>query len=178
MNIVPYLIDGINDDNFLTSHSHVIDVDGVKILTAPLRAHRRIDLIGISSHPSLISGGQIDPTDSIENNVEFQNIYVSVISSSTEVETVKIDTEWMDQSCLVPQGDSKRFSSFQINPHHLEIEAFGKNVKFNLNIQGKVDLMYGTVEVSSTLQDDTGTNMSLLGYDLRAERSNSRTKAA
>lgn len=51
-------------------------VGDVNVETAPLRVGRRINLLGISSHPQLVGAGVLDHTDSIDARIELNKVYV------------------------------------------------------------------------------------------------------
>ena len=53
-------------------------IDGVAVDTRPILFGSKVDLLALSSHPSLIASGVMDETDSLDDTINIGEVYVSL----------------------------------------------------------------------------------------------------
>ena len=78
--IVPFRAsDNSNASMFIAAGlvaAYNVNVAGVSVPTAPYKIGEEIDILGLSSHPSLIAGGVLNNTDSVDTRLAISAIYV------------------------------------------------------------------------------------------------------
>lgn len=87
-----------------------VDVEGVAVITAPLKANTTIDLLGISNHPGLVDSGIIDHTDDIDGRLALKKAYFVTAGGGSEA--VAFNTLKMPRSGFVKstEGDGREMS--------------------------------------------------------------------
>ena len=67
-----------NVEHFLDDASTAVrtlrNLDGIDVLSAPLKTNMEHNLLGLSSHPSLIANGLMNEKDSLDSRVALENI--------------------------------------------------------------------------------------------------------
>lgn len=103
--LVPWAKEDGSNDAYFVSEAEVgartVELSGHNVRTRPLKMGKRVNLLGISSHPGLIDNGVLDVTDQIANGTRLKNLYVNLTDSSgTEpvTEVVKLNVANMTRT--------------------------------------------------------------------------------
>jgi len=166
----------------------VVELNGIFVLTAPLKVNQSFSLLGISQNEELLEAGEVDMTDSIGPVVLLDRIYL-LITVGEEKEVLSVST--------LDSETSKFISNDRVNKYKLNLDYFGDDInypiknsekyfKFRLTLSGMINLELGETIVHSNLTTFKLTNVKdgstceaeveVLGYDLNATRVNHNRK--
>ena len=180
-----------NVEHFLDDASAAVrtlrNLDGIDVLSAPLKTNMEHNLLGLSSHPSLIANGLMNEKDSLDSRVALENIYLEV-----DGKFVKFNTHLLRSSAFYRaiEGHMREIAltfdngSFLATKNRLamdgtEVPVFkaledaGYALRFRVRGFGKgtvelgnVEIVAAPVEVSSVYKD--GVEVSLEDPALKA----------
>jgi hypothetical protein len=83
--VVPYFVTGNTANNKMFTADvapTMVTANGATFLSAPYKPGVKIDLLGISQNPGLAAEGQLDQTDSLDQRMNLENIYLKVVGTS------------------------------------------------------------------------------------------------
>lgn len=99
--VVPYAADATNPAALVPAAdvpTTVRNIDGLDIDTRPILFGTRVDLIGLSAAPGLLSSGTFDETDSLDTVINIGKVYNKItVTDGVATETVVIATDVSNQ---------------------------------------------------------------------------------
>lgn len=72
-----------------------VEVNGVAVPTRPLLLGKKIGIVGISQHPTLVANGMCNQTDHIDRGARIKKVYVEVRKEGAPSELIAFDTSHM-----------------------------------------------------------------------------------
>lgn len=92
--LVPWAKNDNSNDGYFVAEAEVgaidMDISGTTVRTRPLKMGKKVNLLGLSSHPGLIDNGILDTTDQIAPGASLKNLYVRLIDNSTTPATSEV----------------------------------------------------------------------------------------
>lgn len=148
-------------------------IDGNNVTTGALVTGKKVDLLGISSHPGLIAAGLMNHTDSIDPRVEVSKIYVSV-SDGTNSDILEFDAKFQPNRMFLKQqfgtGNQSqlnfRSSAFAVSTGTKDV-ANGSTTQVFAGLA--TDKVWVEVSMAGTLNLETGT-VDVMGQAAIAKR--------
>lgn len=154
-----------NVEHFLDDASAAVrtlrNLDGIDVLSAPLKTNMEHNLLGLSSHPSLIANGLMNEKDSLDSRVALENIYLEV-----DGKFVKFNTHLLRTSAFYRaiEGNMREIAltfdngSFLLSADRLamdgtvvpvfkQLEDAGYAVRLRVRGFGKGTVEYGNIEI-------------------------------
>jgi hypothetical protein len=184
--LVPWAKNDNSNDAFFVAESEVgaidMDISGTTVRTRPLKMGKKINLLGLSSHPGLIDNGILDTTDQIAPGSRLKNLYIRLSDGGTPgtVEVIKLDVGNMtrnqfkkshegqgrevvlnfissaitiDANTKAADGAAVSLLDTQVTTPNLSVQlALSVNGNGNLN-EGSVDIHSSPVRVESVVND-------------------------
>lgn len=175
--LVPWAKEDNSNDGYFVANDDVaarsVELSGHAVRTRPLKMGKRVNLLGISSHPGLIDNGVLDVTDQIANGMRLTNLYVKLVDSTATPATVEIvklgvgnmtrtqfkkshegkgrevvlnfisDAVVIDSASKTPAGAALALLASQVATPDL-------TVQLSLSVSGSGNLNEGTVDVHSS----------------------------
>ncbi len=132
----------------------MVNVEGVKYITAPLAIGKQIDLLGVSMNDALLEEGLVDFTDKIHPVVTLK--YVFLMYGGTP--------EWFPASA---HADSSWFFKGTEGPYKI-LHLDYTNVMFQIHLCGTINIETGECIVD--VAKDSNPDFIVFGYDLDCER--------
>ncbi len=144
-------------------------IDNTNVTTGALVFGKKIDLLGVSSHPGLIAAGLMNQTDSIDPRVELSKVYVEV-SDGTNTDVIELNAAFMpNRQFLKTQfgagNDSAlrfRSSSFIVDAATLDVANGSTSQVFaglatnklflEVQVNGDLNLETGTTEMNAIVR--------------------------
>lgn len=183
--LVPHVqADNSNADAFVPASlvaRTVRKVGNVDVTTAPLVMGKEVSLLGISAHTTLLGAGIIDHTDSIDNGLSLQNLY---LKNGDDV--IKFNVERLPRSSFVKsQEGAARELNLHFKTQDLVLNATTKNVdgsepatlaairnneltvRLQMNVNGEANTQVGNARVYAapitvySIQNSNGETISL-----------------
>ncbi len=166
--VVPFVAaDASNADKFVAAAKvapYAVNVAGVSISTAPYAVGQEIDILGLSSHPSLIGAGVMDNTDALDARMALSAIYVDAGTGAA----IKFSTANLARSQFqkTPEGNYREMG-LQFTTRDIvidkntkavdgaavtELAAVATNnwiVRVGVDMSGLANLEFGNVNVHS-----------------------------
>ncbi len=101
---------GANDANFVPSTAvgaYSVVVSGTSVQTAPLLAGKKIDIIGLSNHATLLGMQVMDINDAVDKGVKLKNVYIQTADGKA---AIRVRTAGMPQAQFVkgPEGNYRQ----------------------------------------------------------------------
>lgn len=150
-------------DNALVAHK-TVDVDGIPVLTAPLKVNMEHNLLGLTSHPELISNGLLNEKDSLDSKASIKAVYVKF-----DDKVVKFNTANLHRTGFLktPEGNMNEmalnFTNKDISvdkdikavdgsdvPLLADMNKAELRVRLNLRMTGTLFRDTGTLQVDAT----------------------------
>lgn len=149
-----------------------IDLEGEAIVTAPLAAGKKLSLLGISQTEALLKSGVMDVTDSIENAIQLQYVYVQVGADPLTADVLKFDVSNLPLSEFVAATQNNyrvmqlnfETNSVLINKDTKQADGSALSildgvvtndlmVRLNINLSGSVNTELGDTQVFGNAAD-------------------------
>ena len=165
--VIPYFQNGTIDNSahFITEVApYNVLLDGVPVKTAPLKVDMNHPLIGLSSHPTLISNGLMDNTDSLDSSIQIDTVYLDVNGKVVSFRTADFYRSGFVKS---PEGHHREMilnfnnggfvADADVKEHGTanqiaEFKAFSDanyDVRLRVRLQGTANVERGYVEVNA-----------------------------
>jgi hypothetical protein len=161
-------------------------VANVDVPTAPLVMGKEIGLLGVSSHTALLGAGIIDHTDSIDNGMGLQNLYLRIDNGAADPDVIKFNVERLPRSNFVKsQEGGARELNLHFKTEDLVLNSATRNidgsepaslaairagsltVRLKIHVNGDANTQVGNVKVYtapiavSSIQDVDGEDISV-----------------
>lgn len=168
--IVPYrATDNSNQAAFIASAlvaPYNVTVAGIAIPTAPYKIGEELDILGLSQHPSLLSGGVMDNTDAVDARLAISALYLDTGNSepAAKLSLANLPRVQFNKS---PEGHYRE-TVLQFTTRDILIDGTNKavdgtnltafaaiasnnfRVRLAVDVQGTANLETGNVTVSSS----------------------------
>jgi len=148
-------------------------IDGNNVTTGALVTGKKIDLLGISSHPGLIAAGLMNHLDSIDPRVEVSKVYVSV-TDGANTDILEFDAKFQpNRMFLKQQYGTGNQSQLNFRSSAFAVSTATKDVSNNSAAQVfaglATDKAWVEVSLAGTLNLETG-NVDVMGQASIAKR--------
>ena len=173
---VPYFQTGTNSSaayfvDTAKIPTRVETVEGVGVTTTALKVGTSIDLLGISSHPTLMNNQILNNTDSLSGQVMLNRVYVAFQSGTVNEEIVAFDVRNLQRTSFIKSVEG-RDQEMNLVANGLDlIVATGINdkdigngplavfsgfataqqvLRLQVSLSGAVDIEYGSITVNAS----------------------------
>lgn len=153
----------VNLDAFLPITRTVELIDGVEVVTAPLRTDRCVDLVGISNVLDCILSGVQDHTDSILPEIRLTKLHYQSSEDPDDWRVHEVSASFKPTSK----------EDFEVALTHRE--GFSASATSQGLIRAKLDLRAGVINFPScVIETDNAGSFTLKGYELEGWRAKNR----
>lgn len=152
-----------------------VDVNGVSVLTQPLKLNTEVDIIGLSQHPDLVESGRMDETDQLDGYVAIDTIYLQPKDATNEVLAVSLKELTRSKFRKTAEGSGRelglQFTSNEIVIAHdakaatgtavaettlKAIQDGGYDIRLQIKLDGTANTEFGSIEVRGGKVDIVG----------------------
>lgn len=155
-----------------------VTLEGVEVLTSPLKINETFDLLGLAGTQSLLDTGIFDTTDALDPNIVLESIIVEVADSDGKTSVETYSTEFLPTTNFV-FASAGNYRTMCLNFDHT-FDGVADD-KVQVQLAGSVNLELGTCSVVAkpiVADNATGVQYKVIGYTLKASRVNHNRRAA
>jgi hypothetical protein len=138
-----------------------------EVLTGFIRTGVKVSLLGLSYSPTLLEAGEIDHTDSIEDDLRVASVALGT-SRGEVLGILEIPNLELSQPAV---------TRTEGNQHKLHVRLACQDMKFedqlvSFQLEGEISLDMGTIEIHAIRSPIAGSELAVIGYSLDANRIN------
>jgi len=186
--LVPYFReDGSNASNFVSPTlvaPNFRTIAKVDVRTAPLKVGEKMDLLGLSQHPTLMGASVIDNTDAIDSRIFLKNLYIQSGGATGPVLRFNVSRLPRNGFLKSIEGMNRemevnfRSNAITLNKDTVAVDGSeptvlqavrdaNYTVRLSMNVTGNAHVEFGTVQVFSApitlyeIEDEDGNKVSM-----------------